>query len=162
MGEDTRMPPTVHFRPARVDEGEGAVLAQGMRDEIAAIYDGLTLDGPDMPKAGPAELGPPHGAFIVGWVGEEAVCCGGIKRLPDGACEIKKMFVAPGARGQGVARVLLGALEDLARERGYAVARLDTGPRQPHAQRLYESAGYVEIDNFNANPVATYFAEKAL
>ncbi len=156
------MPPSVHFRPARVDEGEGAVLAQAMAAEIAELYEGLDLNGPQMPKAGPAELGPPHGAFVVGWIEEEPVCCGGIKRLPDGACEIKKMFVAPAARGQGVARVLLAALEDLAREHGYVVARLDTGPRQPHAQALYESAGYVRIENFNANPVATYFAEKAL
>jgi GNAT superfamily N-acetyltransferase len=162
IGEDTRMPPVVHFRPARVDEGEGAVLAQAMATEIAAIYEGLDLNGPDMPKAGPAELGPPDGAFVVGWMDKAPVCCGGIKRLPDGACEIKKMFVAPEARGQGVARVLLQALEDLARERGYAVVRLDTGPRQPHAQRLYESEGYAEIANFNANPVATYFAQKAL
>jgi GNAT superfamily N-acetyltransferase len=72
------------------------------------------------------------------------------------------MFVAPQARGQGVARALLGALEAAARELGYAVARLDTGPDQPHARALYESSGYVEIDNFNANPVATYFAEKPL
>lgn len=162
MGEDTRMPPVVHFRPARVDEGDGAVLEQAMADEIAAIYDGQDLNGPEMPKAGPAELGPPDGAFLVGYVDDEPVCCGGLKRLPDGACEIKRMYVAPAARGQGVARVLLRALEDAARSLGYAVARLDTGPRQPYAQRLYESEGYAEIENFNANPVASYFAEKPL
>jgi GNAT superfamily N-acetyltransferase len=72
------------------------------------------------------------------------------------------MYVAPQARGQGVARTLLGALEGAARELGYAIARLDTGPDQPHARALYESAGYVEIENFNDNPVATYFAEKPL
>lgn len=152
----------IEFRPARVDAGEGAVLARGMRDELAVLYEGLVLDGPDMPKAGPVELSPPGGAFIVGWRGEDAVCCGGLKRLEDGACEIKRMFVAPEARGQGVARALLHALEDVARELGYAVVRLDTGPRQPHAQRLYESEGFAPIANFNANPVATYFAEKRL
>lgn len=162
MGEDTRMPPVVHFRPARVNAGEGAMLAEAMAAEIAVVYEGLDLNGPEMPKAGPAELGPPDGAFVVGWMDDAPICCGGIKGLPDGTCEIKKMFVAPGARGRGVARVLLHALEDLAREHGYAVARLDTGPRQPHAQRLYESEGYAEIANFNGNPIATYFAEKTL
>ncbi len=157
----------IEFRTAAVDRGEGAALVQAMREEIAAIYDGLLLDGPDMPKAGPAELAPPGGAFIVGWRAGEAVCCGGIKRLPaeagaGPACEIKKMFVAPAARGQGVARALLHALEDLGRQMGYTAARLDTGWRQPHAQRLYESAGYRAIANFNANPVATFFGEKAL
>jgi GNAT superfamily N-acetyltransferase len=150
------------FRDARVDEGEGAALAQAMRDEIAEIYDGLQLDGPDMPKAGPEELSPPGGNFIVGCIDGRAICCGGVKRLPDGSCEIKKMYVAPEVRGQGVARALLHRLEDEARRLGYATARLDTGPRQEHAQRLYRSEGYAEIPNFNGNPVATFFAEKRL
>ncbi len=152
----------IDFRPGRVDDGDGAVLAQGMRDEIAQIYEGLALDGPDMPKAGPQELGAPGGTFLVGYRDDAAICCGGVKRLPDGTCEIKKMYVVPEARGQGVARALLYALEDAARELGYTVARLDTGPKQPAAKHLYESEGYVQIENFNANPVATFFAEKTL
>jgi GNAT superfamily N-acetyltransferase len=162
VGEDTSVTTTIDFRPGRVDEGPGAILAQGMRDEIAEIYPGLELDGPDMPKAGPEELSGPDGAFLVGWDGEEAVCCGGLKRLPDGACEIKKMYVLPAARGRGIARALLHALEDEARRLGYTIARLDTGPRQPHAQGLYEREGYRPIANFNANPVATFFGEKPL
>jgi GNAT superfamily N-acetyltransferase len=152
----------IEFRPCPVDEEPAIVLVQGMRDEIAALYDGLDLDGPDMPKAGPGELGPPDGTFVVGFEDGVAVCCGGIKRLPDGACEIKKMFVAPVARGRGVARALLVELERLAGDRGYAIARLDTGPRQARARRMYERAGYVPIENFNANPVASFFGEKRL
>ena len=72
------------------------------------------------------------------------------------------MYVVPAARGRGVARELLGALEARARALGYTVGRLDTGPRQPAAQHLYESAGYKQIENFNANPVATFFGEKRL
>jgi GNAT superfamily N-acetyltransferase len=70
--------------------------------------------------------------------------------------------VVPAARCRGHARVLLHALEDAARGLGYAVARLDTGPRQSHAQRLYEDEGYVAVGNFNDNPVATFFGEKRL
>lgn len=152
----------LRFREARVDAGPGAVLAQLMRDEIAVTYGGLELDGPDMPKAGAVEFSPPHGVFVVGFSADEPVCCGGLKRLPDGACEIKKMYVVPAVRGHGVARVLLGELERRARQLGYCVVRLDTGPKQPHARSLYESEGYVTIENFNANPVATYFGEKRL
>ena len=150
------------FRPCPVDEEPAAALAQGMRDEIAAIYDGLNLDGEDMPKAGAAELSPPGGTFVVGEEDGVAVCCGGLKRLPDGACEIKKMFVVQSARGRGVARALLEELERLARGLGYEIARLDTGPKQARAQRMYERAGYVPIENFNANPVASFFGEKRL
>ena len=152
----------IEFRPCPVDEEPAATLAQGMRDEIAAIYDGLQLDGPGMPKAGPDELAAPGGTFVVGWEAGVAVCCGGLKRLPDGACEIKKMFVASEARGRGVARALLVELERLARELGYEVARLDTGPKQKRARQMYARAGYAPIGNFNANPVATFFGEKTL
>jgi GNAT superfamily N-acetyltransferase len=152
----------IEFRDCPMDEEPAAALAQGMRDEIAVMYDGLVLDGPDMPKAGPDELSPPGGAFIVGYDGQQPVCCGGLKRLPDGACEIKKMFVLESARGRGVARELLVELERRARDMGYEVARLDTGPRQPRAQRMYERAGYAAIENFNANPVASFFGEKQL
>jgi GNAT superfamily N-acetyltransferase len=152
----------IEFRAAQLDAGPGAALAQAMRDEIAAIYDGLELDGEDMPKAGPAELSPPGGAFIVGWMDGEPICCGGIKRLDRQSCEIKKMYVVPEARGLGVARALLGELEAKARELGYEISRLDTGPRQLHARRLYEREGYVEIENFNGNPVASFFGEKSL
>jgi GNAT superfamily N-acetyltransferase len=133
-----------------------------MRDEIAVMYDGLDLDGDQMPRAGARELSPPHGAFLVGWVGGEPVCCGGVKRLDPRTCEIKKMYVVPALRGQGVARSLLHALEAKARELGYAVARLDTGPKQRQAQGLYESEGYVEIEDFNRNPVAVFWGEKPL
>jgi GNAT superfamily N-acetyltransferase len=150
----------LYFRACPVDAEPAATLVQAMRHEIAALYEGLELDGAQMPKAGPAEMGPPGGTFIVGYEGDVAVCCGGIKRLPDGACEIKRMFVVEAARGRGVARELLAELERRARELGYSVARLDTGPRQSRAQRMYERAGYVAIENFNANPVASFFGEK--
>jgi len=150
----------LEFRCCPVDEEPAALLVQDMRNELAALYDGLDLDGAQMPKAGPAELGPPGGIFIVGVQDGVAVCCGGIKRLPDGTCEVKRMFVAEQARGRGVARALLAELERRAGELGYDVLRLDTGPLQAHAQRLYERAGYTQIGNYNANPMATFFGEK--
>jgi GNAT superfamily N-acetyltransferase len=152
----------LEFSDAKVDAGPGADLAAAMRAEMAEVYTGLDLDGPRMPKAGPSELGPPDGGFIAGFADGAPVCCGGFKRLPDGACEIKRMYVVPAARGQGIARALLHELERRARAHGYRIARLDTGPRQPHARRLYEAEGYVPIANFNANPVATFFGEKSL
>jgi GNAT superfamily N-acetyltransferase len=150
------------FLDARLDAGPGAVLAQAMRDEIAVIYDGLELDGEDMPRAGPNELHPPGGAFLVGCHDGQAVCCGGVKRLDEHVCEIKKMYVVPELRGTGLARRLLHALEQRARELGYDVARLDTGPKQTSAEGLYRSEGYVEVEDFNQNPVASFWGEKPL
>ena len=152
----------IDFRAGRADEEPGASLLQAMGDEIADLYDGLELDAPEMPRAGADDLAPPGGGFLVGWMDGRPACCGGLKRLPDGAAEIKRMYVVPEFRGRGVARALLRALEEEARNLGYEVVRLDTGPRQPHSRALYESAGYRPIGNFNGNPIATYFGEKRL
>jgi GNAT superfamily N-acetyltransferase len=153
----------VEFRDAAVDDGGiGEELVQAMRQEVNAMYPGIDLTASYMPAGGPAELSPPGGAFIVGWLDREAVCCGGVKRLGDGACEIKRMYVVPGWRGRGVSRQLLYSLEAKALELGYAIARLDTGPKQQRARGLYESEGYVSIDDFNGNPVAAFWGEKRL
>lgn len=133
-----------------------------MRVEIEALYAGLDMTSEEMPKAGPAELNPPRGVFLVGYEDGVAVCCGGIKRLEPVTCELKRMYVVPEARGRGVGRALLGALEDRARSLGYTVARLDTGDEQAGARHIYVSAGYRSIHNFNGNPVATFFGEKQL
>jgi GNAT superfamily N-acetyltransferase len=152
----------IAFVDASVDDGPGGDLAQAMRDEIALMYDGLDLDGPSMPAAGQAELSPPRGLFIVGYVDGEPVCCGGVKQLRDDACEIKKMYVVPEWRGKGVARKLLHELEHRAQGLGYEVARLDTGPKQLGARGLYESEGYEQVPDFNGNPVAAFWGEKPL
>jgi GNAT superfamily N-acetyltransferase len=76
--------------------------------------------------------------------------------------EIKRMYVRPPARAQGVAGQLLGALEDAARVLGYRQVRLDTGPKQEHALRLYRQAGYVDIEPYNDNPFASFWGEKVL
>jgi GNAT superfamily N-acetyltransferase len=142
--------PVIEFRDGRIDSGDGAVLVTAMRGEMAELYDGL-------------EMNPPAGAFLVGYLDELPVCCGGLKRLDKEACEIKRMFVAPQARRRGVARALLAAIEERARRLGYTVARLDTGPRQPHAQALYEAQGYRAVESFNGNPMAgMFFGEKTL
>jgi GNAT superfamily N-acetyltransferase len=152
----------IEFREGRVDSGDGRLLERAMEAEMQTLYDGLQIGNATMPAAGPAQLNPPAGRFLVGYRDGRPICCGGIKRLDPRACEFKRMYVVPDQRGRGVARALLGALEARARELGYAVARLDTGPRQPAARHLYESAGYHEIENFNGNPVATFFGEKSL
>jgi GNAT superfamily N-acetyltransferase len=152
----------LQFRSVPADSRDAAAMLAAMVAEMRDLYDGLDLNAAGMPKAGPAELGPPGGLFLVGYRDGEPVCGGGVKRLPDGACEIKRMYVVPGARRSGVARALLAALEDAARRLGYRVARLDTGARQPHAVAFYESAGYRPVGNFNDNPAAAFHGEKQL
>ena len=150
----------LEFRRANAAESPAADLVSAMVTEMVPLYG--KIDVPEAPSATPEDMGPPGGAFLVGYEDGTPICGGGIKRLPDGACEIKRMYVVPEARGRGIARALLVALEDEARVLGYTVARLDTGPHQPHAERMYRAAGYADIGNFNANPFASYWGEKRL
>lgn len=150
----------LRFRPGRPDAGPGAELLAGFVAEIEALYE--PRFEARSPSATPTELAPPSGAFLVGYLGSDPVACGGLKRLEPHVAEIKRMYVAPSARSRGVARGLLVTLEDAARELGYTVVRLDTGHAQPHARTLYASAGYRTIPDYNANPYAAWWGEKAL
>jgi GNAT superfamily N-acetyltransferase len=153
----------LRFESTPPDSDQASSLLDAMRDEMAVLYDELDIDAPHMPKAGPAQFAPPRGDFLIGIdLAGHAVCCGGIKPLPDGACEFKRLYVRPANRRQGVARELLAHLERRALELGYEIARLDTGPRQPHSERLFREAGFRPIGNFNGNPVASFFGEKRL
>jgi GNAT superfamily N-acetyltransferase len=148
----------IEFREMDAALPPASELLAAMVAEMNDLYGSLDAT----PSATPADFAPPAGAFLVGFAGGNPVCGGGIKRIAPDAAEIKRMYVVPAARRRGVARRLLVALEDAARERGYRFVRLDTGPRQAHAMELYASAGYARIGNYNDNPLAAYWGEKAL
>ena len=99
-------------------------------DLIAAVlaeYDmaaGRQLRGG--PSATAADFSPPDGAYVAGFVGDVAVCGGGIKDLGSGVAELKRMYVTPPFRGRGIAQALLGVLEGTARGLGYQCVRLDS------------------------------------
>ena len=76
--------------------------------------------------------------------------CGGIRLLDPETAEVKRMYTDPSARGRGVARGILSALEDAARALGCRRAVLETGPVQEAALALYRSAGYVDVPPFGA------------
>ncbi len=147
-------------RAMPADQPPARDLIEAMIVDLIPLYG--RIDGPGTPSASVADMGPPGGTYLVLFRDGKPIAGGGVKRLDDVTGGIKRMYVVPQARGQGVARVLLAALEDAARGLGYRRVRLDTGPGQPHARRLYESAGYVSIADYNANPHAEYWGEKTL
>ncbi len=161
MRDDSDVPDAIDFRAVPAGAPPASELIGAMVAELVVLY-GPVDDADGFPSATPQELGPPHGVCIVGFAGDKPLCAGAVKRFGPGVGEIKRMYVAPAGRSRGLARQLLGALEDAARELGYARVRLDTGPRQPHARALYLSAGYTEIGNYNDNPAASYWGEKVL
>ncbi|MCW2990929.1 MAG: GCN5-related N-acetyltransferase [Solirubrobacterales bacterium] len=152
----------MRFEHAPADRPPAADLIAAMVAEMNELYDGTIDAGPNVSTAPPAELAPPGGACLLGYEDDRAVCVGAVKRFDARTAEIKRMYVVPDARGGGVARLLLGALESAARELGYRRARLDTGRFQPHVQRLFEDAGYAGIEDYNGNPYASWWGEREL
>lgn len=142
-------PPVPRLAPLPLDDPTARALERALNDEISARYGSGT---PEEPHDAP-QFGAPAGAFVVAWLevdgGDEvAVGCGGFRRIDDDRCELKRMYVAPEARGRGLARLLLERLEEEAARLGYSAVWLETGTEQPEAIALYESSGYEPVENF--------------
>jgi putative acetyltransferase len=110
--------------------------------EMAAYYGGRGGSGAP-PRD--EEFEAPNGVFLAALQDGAVVGCGGVCRHPedDGVAEIRRMYVDPTARGQGVGARILTALEEQAAALGYTSVRLETGVEQREAIRLYERAGYM-------------------
>ena len=108
------------------------------------------------------ELSEPAGLLLVARLRGEPIGCGALKLHDGGPAEIKRMWVAPAARGLGVGRRILAELEDHARRRGVAVVRLETNKALREAGRLYRSTGFAEVEAFNDEPYAHHWFEKRL
>ena len=85
---------------------------------------------------------------VVAYVNNEAVGCGAIKEYSADAVDLKRMYVKPDKRGQGVATEVLKALEAWAVEINYTKCILETGKKQPEAIGLYLKNGYAVIPNY--------------
>jgi putative acetyltransferase len=123
-----------------------------VQDLIARLNAELTASYPN-PEDNFFELGEEQvdgrqGVLLVARVGGEPVGCGALRRLDPGTAEIKRMYVAPPARGTGVGGRILAELERHARSLGIRRLVLETGELQASAVRLYERAGFARIPCF--------------
>jgi DNA-binding MarR family transcriptional regulator/N-acetylglutamate synthase-like GNAT family acetyltransferase len=112
--------------------------------------------------AGAEEMSPPRGLFLVARLHGEPIGCGGLKGSADAPPDVKRMWVAPRARGLGLGRRLLRELESHARASGARSVRLETNGSLTEAIALYRSSGYVEVPAFNDEPHAHLWFEKRL
>lgn len=111
-------------------------------------------------SANPEELVPPAGLFLLAYLDGRPVGCGGLKVTGRRLGEIKRMWVAPDARGLGIAQRLLDALERHAVGMGLTTLQLDTNRSLKEAHALYVRNGYREIARYNDNPYADHWFEK--
>lgn len=107
-------------------------------------------------------MSPPRGAFVLAGPIDRPTACGGVQFLDERVGEIKRMWVAPAHRGQGVATRMLAYLEGLIGDSGRTYVVLDTNGTLADAVALYERAGYDAIDRYNDNPYAQHWFGKEL
>ena len=138
--------PTIMFRVEQPGSGAAVSLIRQLDEDLFRRY-------PEMPAPlvhglHPADLTNPNFTFLVARIDNRPVGCGALRDLEPGVGEVKRMFVVPEFRGQGIAKQILAALETRARELGYATVRLETGNEQPEAISLYKTSGYHQIAAF--------------
>jgi len=140
----------IDLRPTPLDHPDAAALIVLLQAHYMEVYGGHD----DTPFA-VAQFVPPRGYFVVGYLDDVAVACGGWRPRDDdepplrtGDAEIKRMFVRPTQRGRGFARAVLADLEAAAVRAGRRRMVLETGTGQPEAIHLYVSAGCAPMAPF--------------
>ncbi len=108
------------------------------------------------------DLAPPTGLFVVVRRREALLGCVGLRLCGNGLGELKRIFVEPSARGQGLGGRMLSHLECVARDHDVVRLRLDTRSDLVEARRLYARHGYQEVEPFNDGPYAEHWFLKML
>jgi GNAT superfamily N-acetyltransferase len=102
----------------------------------------------------PGKYARPRGRLLLARDGNRVLGCIGMRPLAGNDCEMKRLYVRPGARGLNLGRLLVERLLDEARNAGYTRMFLDTLPTMETAQRLYAQLGFEETEAYVFNPVA--------
>jgi DNA-binding MarR family transcriptional regulator/GNAT superfamily N-acetyltransferase len=163
MAEVERLLVSSAIRIAVADPGhpDARYCLRAYVDELARRFDGGFDPALSISAADP-ELRPPAGLFLVATRHGEPVGCGALKFHPAAPAEVKRMWVAPAARGLGLGRRLLAELEARAAASGVRVLRLETNRALTEAIGLYLAAGYREVPAFNDEPYAHHWFQKTL
>ncbi len=121
--------------------------------------DGMTAAHVPLPDPQAASYRPPQGQFLISWQAEVPVGCVSLHRLDADVAEVKRLWVAPPARGHGLARRLMLAIEDEARALGYQRLKLDTHAALIEAIALYRATGWHATAPYSAYPATHWFAK---
>jgi ribosomal protein S18 acetylase RimI-like enzyme len=101
----------------------------------------------------PGDYARPAGRLFLAFEEQQPAGCGALRRIDDGVCEMKRLYVRPAFRGKGAGIELIDALIRSARKIGYQHMRLDTLPSMTSAIAIYRSLGFKAIAPYRVNPV---------
>jgi GNAT superfamily N-acetyltransferase len=145
-----------------IDSSGALAILYAASDELQQRYGG---DG-DNKYLDLDELRPPHGLFLVARRERHLVGGVGYRSIGDPGlryAEVKRLWVRPDLRREGIGLTLMNEIEQQARDHGYRTLFLETGPAQPEALALYESNGWTEIDQYPdgafSHPIAHRFTK---
>ena len=132
-----------------------AIVRQLFREYQAELGIDLCFQGFAAEVEGlPGDYAPPSGRLLLALRDDVAVGCVALRAVDGTRCEMKRLYLRPGARGSGLGRALVERLLSEARAEGYGEVVLDTLPSMAEAQRMYERFGFRDIPPYRANPVA--------
>ena len=145
---------TLTIRPAQTDADLDAARALFRAYAESLDFDLCFQDFEAELDALPGDYAPPQGALLLAEVDDTVAGCVALRPMDaDGVCEMKRLYVRPPFRRNGVGRALASAIVDLAKALGYDSMRLDTVESMTAARRLYASLGFEERDAYYHNPL---------
>lgn len=101
----------------------------------------------------PGKYAPPDGALLLALSSDQPVGCIALRKLEEGICEMKRLYVKPQGRGTGLGSILASEIISIARRRGYSTMRLDTLDTLTEAIGLYQRLGFRQVAPYYDNPL---------
>ena len=150
----------VDLRDADPDDPAAIACLTAYYQLLAEKIAGVTPDMLTLPLPDAAKYRPPHGAFLIAWSDDLPVGCASLRPLEPGVAEVKRLWIDPVARGQGLARRLMRALESRARDMGFAHLKLDSNAALTEALALYRSDGWTEIAPYTGFPANVWLGKR--
>lgn len=145
------------FHDADPDDPPAQACLAAYFNLLAQVIPGLAPPG--LPLYDAADYRPPSGAFRLARRGGQTLGCVSLRAHAPGMAEVKRLWIAPEARGQGLARRLMQDIETRARAIGYTRLVLDTNAALPAAIALYESSGWATIPAYTGFPATHWFGK---
>lgn len=141
------------IRHARFPEDLNAVQAV-FREYVASVSVGLEFQDYESEFANlPGKYAAPEGRLLLAWRQERVVGCAALRKVDAQVCEMKRVYVRPQGRGEGLGRLLAERILAEARSAGYRRICLDVLPEFEAARRIYASLGFVPAVPVTFNPV---------
>lgn len=150
----------VEIRDADPDEPAAQTCIGAYFDLLAALVPGFAPDWLALPLPDADSYRPPQGAFLIAWSDDLPIGCVSLHRLGPGLGEVKRLWVHPDARGQGLGRRLMRAIETRARDMGLARLNLDSNTVLTEAIALYRSDGWTETAPYTGAPANIWMTKR--